>query len=107
MNINNRNNKKGFTLIEVVVSIMLISILSLGFLQLFTGFMGITTKKISYDEATNEFAKYIDERDWSKFDEIKDITLNLNSSNTITLKQYTMDKSDEDKGLLRYYTFDD
>jgi prepilin-type N-terminal cleavage/methylation domain-containing protein len=110
MNINDKNNKKGFTLIETAVSIMLISILSLGFLQVFTGFMGITAKKISYDEATNEFSKYMDEGDWSEFDDedVKGgIKLKLDSSNTITLKQYTIDKSDEGKGLLRYYTFDD
>ncbi len=101
---NKMNNSKGFTLIETVVSIVLIVILSLGFLQVMTGFLSITAKKTAYDEATNEFAGLIDGKDVSGFIQ-KDTVLEIGDGSTITLNQYTIDKTGENKGLLRYYTF--
>ncbi len=98
------NNRKGFTLIETVVSVVLIIILSLGFLQIMTGFLSITEKKNAYDEATDEFAGLIDRKDISGFTQ-KDTVLELGAGSTITLNQYTIDGLDEDKGLLRYYTW--
>lgn len=103
----NFTNKKGFTLIEVVVSIVLIGILSLGFLQVYAGFSGITAKKIAHDQATDEFSEIINRDDMSKIHDVNDVTLTIGDSGTdnISLKQYTIDKSDEDKGVLRYYKF--
>ncbi len=100
-------NKKGFTLIEVVVSIVLIGILSLGFLQVYAGFSGITAKKIAHDQATDEFSEIIDRDEISKIHDINNVTLKIGDSATdkISLKQYTINKSDEDKGVLRYYKF--
>ncbi len=98
------NNRKGFTLIETVVSIVLTIILSLGLFQIMTGFLSITEKKNAYDEATGEFAGLIDRKDISGFTQ-EDTVLELGDGSTITLNQYTIDRMDEDEGLLRYYTW--
>lgn len=51
-------NENGFTLIEVVVSVALISILALGFYQIIMTSSGIYQRTASYNEATYAFKAY-------------------------------------------------
>lgn len=54
-------NKKGFTLIEVVISIALISILVLGIVELSVAVSSMLTAGNSHHEATNEYGSAIEE----------------------------------------------
>lgn len=55
-----KNKKSGFTLLEVIVSIVLISILSLGFLQIVTANSGVSARSEEYNQGTYDFAAAID-----------------------------------------------
>jgi len=63
--INNNNTQKGFTLIEVILSIALLGIISVAFLTMFTsGIVGITNsgkKSISHYTAQSQIESEINE----------------------------------------------
>ncbi|MGD9567357.1 MAG: type II secretion system protein J [Sedimentibacter sp.] len=95
------NNKYGFTLIEVVVSITLLSILSMGFLQVFGGSLGITKKNIAFDKATNDFAYKIDMGD-NNDASVDTKSINLGNGHSITLHEYTLDDPESDNVFIYY-----
>lgn len=96
-------NKRGFTLIEVLVSITLISILSLGFLQAMVGFLGITKKNIAYDEATTAFSRQIDANENLGAAEAQE-TINLGNGHSIVLDQYSIEDS-QSEDIFIYYKY--
>ncbi|GEM_PF-3590284 len=52
-----KNNKQGFTLIEIVISIALLSVICIGFMAVITATTGTTQRSSVYDEMSEEYVE--------------------------------------------------
>lgn len=97
-------NKGGFTLIEVVVSLVLLTVLSIGFLQSMVGFLGITKQTIYHGRATRDYAEKIDRANIPIGTDEDTVNIDLGDGYYIPLYQYTIEgDSTKNEGILRYY----